>query len=157
MIRYSPTGQVVALHLPTTTERRTEMKVYPEIETNITLLTAKNNAIKIAEVSLDEFVLASIPEEARNKIDEQKKHIENMKTEAFEIAATVKDQIIEIGKTVTVEGMASAIYVKGRTSWDSKLLEGLAIAIPELEKAKKVGNPSVRIKFLSAVEEAEKE
>jgi len=39
-----------------------------------------------------------------------------------------------------------AVYTKGRESWDSKGLGGYAVAHPEVNAFKKVGNPSVSIR-----------
>ena len=39
-----------------------------------------------------------------------------------------------------------AIYVKGHETWDSKRLGGYAVAHPEINSFKKVGNPSVSIR-----------
>jgi len=67
------------------------------------------------------------------------------------------DQRIEklernIRSSVLAEGSSikgtrlQAVYVKGRTTWDSRLLQGYAVAHPEIEAFKKVGNPSVSIR-----------
>jgi len=56
-----------------------------------------------------------------------------IKTVTLEIAETVK------GKTL------NAVYSKPRVSWDTKALTGYAAAHPEIERFRKVGNPSVRI------------
>ena len=37
------------------------------------------------------------------------------------------------------------VYTKGRVSWETKMLEGMAAMFPEINKARKVGDPSVRI------------
>ena len=39
-----------------------------------------------------------------------------------------------------------AIYAAGRASWDTKALEGYAVAHPEILQFKKVGEPSVSIR-----------
>ena len=40
----------------------------------------------------------------------------------------------------------SAVWVKGRTSWDTKALDGYSAAHPEIERFRKVGEPSVTIR-----------
>ena len=64
--------------------------------------------------------------------------IAEIKTLSDEISA----QILLKGETVSTEKM-SAIYVKGKTTWDGKLLEGYAVAHPEILAAKKIGKPTV--------------
>ncbi len=55
----------------------------------------------------------------------------------------------EVRAVVLQEGASAkgarlqAIYVKGRTSWDSKALDGYSAAHPEIERFRKVGEPSV--------------
>lgn len=39
-----------------------------------------------------------------------------------------------------------AVYAKGRVTWDTKTLDGLAIAMPEICVARKTGAPSVSIR-----------
>lgn len=62
-----------------------------------------------------------------------------------ELEAQVKDEVIASGQTAK-GGALQAVYTKGRVSWDSKVLDGLMIAVPELEKARKQGEPSVSIR-----------
>lgn len=42
--------------------------------------------------------------------------------------------------------MYHAVYTKGRTSWDSKGLDGYAVAYPEVLRFRSVGEPSVSIR-----------
>lgn len=60
------------------------------------------------------------------------------------LEAEVKAAVLSKGSTV--KGAYTAIYNKGRVSWDTKALEGYAAAHPEIEKFKKTGDPSVSIR-----------
>lgn len=60
----------------------------------------------------------------------------------------IKLGVIALGETVK-EGGYQAVFTKGKTSWDSKKLEGYALAHPEIAAAKKVGDPSVSLKRVS--------
>ena len=51
-------------------------------------------------------------------------------------------EVLEKSETVSTEKM-SVIYCKGKTTWDGKLLEGYAVAHPEILAAKKIGKPTV--------------
>lgn len=51
-----------------------------------------------------------------------------------------------LASEASVKGVYTASYVKGRVTWDSRALKGYAAAHPEIERFKKVGNPSVRIR-----------
>lgn len=57
----------------------------------------------------------------------------------------IKQDVLAGGATVKGAHFM-AVWNKGRVSWDSKLLEGLMIAVPELAKARKEGEPSVSIR-----------
>jgi hypothetical protein len=70
--------------------------------------------------------------------------------------ATVTDKIAELEEAVkqvvltegtTVKGGAlQAVYAKPRVTWDTKGLDGLIVAIPELMRFRKNGQPSVSIR-----------
>jgi len=66
----------------------------------------------------------------------------DLKQKISDLEAEIKSEILKKGETVSTEKM-SAILVKGRVSWDGKLLEGYAVAHPEVLAARKVGEPTV--------------
>lgn len=53
--------------------------------------------------------------------------------------------VLEAGETVK-GGALQAVWVKGRVTWDTKKLDGLTILLPELNQARKVGDPTVTIR-----------
>ena len=61
------------------------------------------------------------------------------------LEAEAKTAVIAEGKTVKGAHL-QAVWNKGRVSWDSKTLEGLAIVFPKVLEAKKEGQPSVSIR-----------
>lgn len=61
------------------------------------------------------------------------------------LTGLVKTGVLDAGATVKGNHL-QAVYMKGRTSWDSKKLEGLAIAIPAVLEARTIGEPSVSIR-----------
>ena len=62
-----------------------------------------------------------------------------------DLEAQVKQAVIDDGETAK-GGVLQAVFNKGRVSWDSRKLEGLMIAFPKLQDARKQGNPYVAIK-----------
>jgi len=56
-----------------------------------------------------------------------------------------KIAVLEAGETVR-GGALQAVYNKGRVSWDTSKLDGLMIVLPELNQARKVGNPTVTLR-----------
>jgi hypothetical protein len=71
--------------------------------------------------------------------------IEIVRERAETLEAEIKSAVIENGATVRGDYL-QAVYSKPRVTWDSGMLEGLMIAIPQLEKARKVGLPSVSLR-----------
>lgn len=59
----------------------------------------------------------------------------------------IKRSVIESGETVKGTHLM-AVYAKGRVSWDTRKLDGLMIAIPQLAEARKEGEPSVSIRAI---------
>lgn len=62
-----------------------------------------------------------------------------------ETVALIKEMTVQRGVTVNGSRMM-AVYLPGRETWDGKKLEGLAMVIPAVLEAKKVGDPSVTIR-----------
>jgi uncharacterized protein YeaC (DUF1315 family) len=59
----------------------------------------------------------------------------------------LKGAVVQEGQTV--KGTTHmAVYVKGRVSWDTKMLDGLALVMPQLAEAKTIGSPSVSIRLV---------
>lgn len=88
--------------------------------------------------------------------DEIKKQIADIEAEfaeksvtvnekAAEAEAAVKAAILELGSSVKADFL-HAVWVKGRVSWDTKSLDGYAVAHPELLGFRKEGDPSVTIR-----------
>lgn len=61
------------------------------------------------------------------------------------IEAEIKAGVIALGSTVK-EGRFMAMYNKGRVTWDTKKMEGFALAHPEIAALRKEGEPFVTIK-----------
>jgi phage host-nuclease inhibitor protein Gam len=66
---------------------------------------------------------------------------DNIKKLTEEIKVATKD----VG--VTVKGQYyMAVYVKGRVSWNNDMLDGMIALVPQLEQARKYGEPSITIR-----------
>ena len=59
--------------------------------------------------------------------------------------AEVRQAVMEHGASVKGK-FIQAVWMKGRETWDGKLLAGFAIAHPEIAVARKVGEPSVSLR-----------
>jgi len=72
------------------------------------------------------------------------------KTEAVDenirkLTEEIKAEVKELGASVKGEHY-QGVYVKGRTSWNNDMLDGMISLVPQLEKARKIGEPSVTIR-----------
>ena len=63
----------------------------------------------------------------------------------IETEARVKEAVLTEGKTVKGARLM-AVWAKGRVSWDTKKLDGLMIALPQLKECRSEGQPSVSIR-----------
>lgn len=59
----------------------------------------------------------------------------------------IKAQVLAAGATVRGK-YYMATWNKGRTTWDSAKLDGMAAIIPQLNEARKVGQPTVSFKAI---------
>lgn len=64
-----------------------------------------------------------------------------------EFEVEVKNLVAQGGETVR-GSTHMAVYSKPRISWDTKMLEGLMMVIPQIADARKIGDPSVSIRVL---------
>jgi hypothetical protein len=61
------------------------------------------------------------------------------------LTARIKAEVKAAAQTVKGK-FFQAVYVKGRVTWNTDMLDGMVIAFPALEKARKVGEPSVTLR-----------
>ncbi|HEY6020889.1 MAG TPA: hypothetical protein VIY48_13615 [Candidatus Paceibacterota bacterium] len=91
----------------------------------------------------------AVPEEVKKilaDIDaEYAPKMETVNATISDLEAKVKSAVIESGATAK-GGALQAVFTKGRVTWDTKQLDGLMIAVPQLAQARKEGQPSVSIR-----------
>lgn len=96
-----------------------------------------------------ELLAAAMPAEVRARLDEIEAEFsgktETANEKAAALEAEIKAEIIAGGASVKGDYL-HAIYAKGRVTWDTKGVEGFAVAHPELNAFRKVGEPSVSIR-----------
>jgi hypothetical protein len=69
--------------------------------------------------------------------------------EAAELEAQIKDHVTQSGATISGKSLM-AVYVSGKTSWNTDKLDGLALKLPEINECKTVGKPFVNIRPVMA-------
>lgn len=81
-----------------------------------------------------------------HQMEEAERDFEHSHKNVYDMINSMKDElkeeILKRGSTQKSQCL-EARWVKGKTSWKSSLLEGLALAHPEIYAAKTVGKPSV--------------
>lgn len=82
--------------------------------------------------------ISEIEAEFNGKSDTVSEKISTLETQ-------IKDDVKKNGTSVKGQFL-HAVYTKGRVSWDSKTLDGLMIAVPQLASARKEGDPSVSLR-----------
>jgi len=91
----------------------------------------------------------AIPEEVKAALADIDAEFAPKQEAVAEKIAALEEQakVAVLAEGATVKGGAlQAVYTKGRVTWDSKKLEGMASLIPELKDARKEGEPSVSIR-----------
>jgi len=63
-----------------------------------------------------------------------------------DLEAEITADVLEKGETVKTDHI-SAIWNKGKVTWDGKLLEGYALAHPDINAARKIGSPTVSFRL----------
>ena len=92
---------------------------------------------------------AAFPEELRQTLKDieaefaGRSEIVNEKIASLE--KEIKAEVLEHGETVKGTHL-KAVWNKGRVSWNSKALEGYAVAHPEVAAFRKEGKPSISIR-----------
>jgi len=66
------------------------------------------------------------------------------------LSEEIKEVVIKSGESAKGQYL-QAVYSKGKTTWDTKALEGYAVAHPEVNQLKKVGEPLVSIRDIKEV------
>lgn len=114
------------------------------------LYELKRDAASLALEKQNEIDAVYTPEikaqisEISNTFIEKTQLINNQITQ---IEAEIKLDILILGKSLDGNHF-KAIYLKGRTSWDTAALDGYAAAYPEVLQFKHQGPPSVSIRVI---------
>lgn len=77
--------------------------------------------------------------------------LEMLAKKKSELTEAINKAVLEKKESVKGE-LLHAVFSLGRTTWDTKKLEGYAIAHPEINELKKTGSPSVSIREVKSNE-----
>lgn len=117
-----------------------------ELLENLTELYAQRDLLTIDRKRAEE---AAIPAEIKNVLADIRNEFEPKETtvseKITELEAQIKTAVLQAGQSCK-GGSLNAVFAKGRVTWDTKGLEGLMVAVPQLAQFRKVGEPSVTIR-----------
>lgn len=83
-------------------------------------------------------------EEEKTKFNDATDDVQKM---ISELESEIKEEVLKRGESMKTEYM-TVTWNKGRVSWNSKLLEGYAMAHPDILGARSIGDPTVSFKLL---------
>lgn len=120
-----------------------------ETATEITEIAALECLNKIAELTARRAEVEAIIEK---KTQHLKNEVSEYNAEIDVLEDMIKRFVLKRGKSLKGEFL-QAVYSKGKTTWDTKALDGYASVFPEIVRFKKTSAASVSIR---AVTEAKK-
>ena len=109
-------------------------------------LQAQADVIRLRFQELREQIMTPEIKAALADVDaEEATTLESLNEGITSLTDEVKQAVLDAGETVKGDNL-QAVWVKGRVSWDTKSLDGYAVAHPELLGLRKEGSPSVSIR-----------
>lgn len=121
-----------------TTEKK--MEVYYTLREDLQLISYQE------QEEIDKILTPEIMAQVELIRTNYKDTKESMAYEIYTLESEIKADVIAKKETIKSENVM-AVWNKGRVSWDSKLLEGMAKLEPKLLAARKEGEPTVSIRF----------
>lgn len=115
-------------------------------------IKAQGDVLQLQKAELIKAATPEIPAEVQQRLDEIEAEfsgkLEALTANLATLEAEIKAEVIAGGATVKAD-FYQAVYAKGRTSWDTKSLDGYAVAHPEILTMRTVGSPSVSFRKVS--------
>ena len=108
-------------------------------------IQAQADVLQIQKNELRAKILATVQDELDALDVEFDGPLSQVQSRAAELEAEIKAEVLAGGASVKSTRL-HAVYSKPRVSWESGILEGLLTVFPQIEKARKLGQPSVAIR-----------
>ena len=121
------------------TDIYTKIERYSDIGVGIDLVSQEKAAL------IDEVLTPEIKEKLAEIDAEFEPKIEQLLQEKSQLEAEIKDEVLNAGRTIKGT-YHSFVWSKPRVSWDTKALDGYALAHPEIAQFRKEGAPSVSVR-----------
>ena len=108
-------------------------------------ILAQGDVLQIQKNELRAKILATVQAELDALDAEFDGPVEQVQSRARELESSIKAEVLAGGASVKSSRL-QAVWSKPRVTWESGILEGLLTVFPQIEKARKVGQPSVAIR-----------
>lgn len=108
-------------------------------------LRAAQDAARIQWEQLRDEIMAPLRDKLNALDMEFGEKVRAAADNADELEMQIREQVLNAGHSVKGTRM-TAVWSKGRVSWDTKKLDGLMIALPQLAACRSEGAPSVSIR-----------
>ena len=95
--------------------------------------------------ALRDEILAAVAPQLASLDDEYKPTLEAFSDKIASLESNIKAQVLGVGATCKGDRLMG-VYMAGRTSWDTKGLDGFAVAHPEIRTFRSTGEPTVQIR-----------
>ena len=102
-------------------------------------------ALRLEWEQLRDAILAPVRKELEDLDAEYTPRMAAVTEASTSLESDIKQQILAAGETAKGTRLM-AVYNKGRVSWDTKALDGYAVAHPEMSAFRSEGAPSVTIR-----------
>lgn len=120
-----------------------------DIKTLMTNLAEMYSRQEQLNQTFNDMRAAIIPAEIQNELEnlatEWQPIFDNYTISIRTLENTIREEVLKINKKVETDDL-QAILVKARVSWDTRILDALALLYPVINEAKVTGNPTVTLK-----------
>lgn len=109
-------------------------------------LQAQKDAIRLRKQELiDNILTPDIKQQIADIETEFATTFASIDTGLIMLESEIKTDVLEYGSSVKGQHLR-ALWTRGRVSWDTRALDGYAVAHPEILPMRKSGDPSVSIR-----------
>ena len=119
-------------------------------EDKMELYYSKREQLQLLDMKEKEEIDTVLTPEILDQVENiRAKYKDTKEAVSFELGVLeqeIKESVLTMKETIKSKNVM-AVWNKGRVTWDSKLLEGMAKLEPKLLAARKEGEPTVSIRF----------
>ena len=121
------------------------MDIYEKIEKYSDLTFGIDSIIQERQALIDEVLTPEIKEKLAEIDAEIEPKFDEINRQKSMLEAEIKQEILDAGRTIKGT-FHSFVWSKPRVSWDTKALDGYALAHPEIAQFRTEGSPSVSVR-----------